>query len=75
MIDQIETKNNMISLAISDHDKKKLTAISNDYSVSYTIRHLIRKSFSEGFKMPENNVIDLRKKQEKLVLELDNPPT
>ena len=45
MIDQIETKNNMISLAISDHDKKKLTAISNDYSVSYTIRHLIRKSF------------------------------
>lgn len=75
MIDQIEPLSNMISLAISDSDKKKLAAIQNDYSLSYTIRHLIRKSFAEGFKMPKNEVIDLRKKQEKLVLELNSSPT
>lgn len=67
MIDQIEPKSNMISLAISDSDKQKLAAISNDFTTSYVIRHLIQKSFAEGFKMPENNVIELTKEQRKLV--------
>jgi len=67
MINQIEPKNNIISFSLGNSDKQKLAAISNDFSISYVIRHLIQKSFAEGFKMPENNVIELTKEQRKLV--------